>query len=116
IGPFVVAPTEVMTAAVRTHSRATDFDFLRRCAWEIGEQHAAASYHPPENHVGLGMVSPTEGFAHWRLVPEWVEQTARSRDGAWDHSRMILRLYDVSHVHFNGLNAHRIQDHPLPLL
>jgi glycosyltransferase involved in cell wall biosynthesis len=29
---------------------------------------------------------------------------------------MVLRLYDVSYVIFNGLNAHRIQDHPLSAL
>ena len=27
-----------------------------------------------------------------------------------------LRLYDVSYIEFNGLNAHRIQDQPLPAL
>ena len=31
----------------------------------------------------------------------------------WDGSRPILRVYDVSCIHFTGLNAHRIQDHHL---
>jgi glycosyltransferase involved in cell wall biosynthesis len=57
---------------------------------------------------------PYQGFAHWRIRHDWIEQIARSRGDAWHHCRMILRLYDVSHIHFNGFNAHHIQDQPLP--
>ena len=66
---------------------------------------------PPANHVGLAMVAPGQGFAHWRMLPDWVEQTARSRGDAWHDCRLVLRLYDVSCIDFNGFNAHRIQDH-----
>jgi glycosyltransferase involved in cell wall biosynthesis len=93
-----------------------DQEFLRRCAWEIGEGHPADAYTPPESHVGLAMVCPAEGFAHWRILPEWVDRTARQKGHAWHHCRPVLRLYDVSFIHFNGFNAHRIQDHTLPRL
>lgn len=88
-------------------------EFLRRVAWEIGEKHAADHFTPPVNHVALGMVHPTQGFAHWRIRHQWVEDTARARAAHWDGSRPILRLYDVSYIEFNGLNAHRIQDENL---
>jgi glycogen(starch) synthase len=91
-----------------------DDDFLRRCAWEIGERRAADSYTPPTNHAGLAMVTPSQGFVHWRILQEWVDQTARERGPAWQDCRLLLRLYDVSFIEFNGLNAHRIQDHTLP--
>jgi glycogen(starch) synthase len=96
--------------------RRPDQEFLRRCAWEIGERRPADSYTPPAGHVGLATVSPAVGFAHWRIPHEWVDRTARHKGGAWHHCRPVLRLYDVSHIHFNGLNAHRIQDHTLPAL
>ncbi len=90
-----------------------DQDLLRRVAWEIGEQRPADRYTPPSSHVGLAMVHPTFGFVHWRILHDWVEHTARQRADAWDGSRMIVRLYDVSYITFTGLNAHRIQDHLL---
>ncbi len=45
-----------------------------------------------------------------------MDQTARQKGGAWHHCRLVLRLYDVSYIQFNGFNAHRIQDHTLPAL
>jgi hypothetical protein len=66
------------------------------------------------SHVGLAMVHPTHGFAHWRILPGWAHQAAQSRGPAWDGCRPVLRLYDVSYIEFTGLNAHRMQDEPLP--
>ncbi len=94
--------------------RTPDQEALRRVAWEVGERRPGDHYAPPDNHVGLAMVHPGQGFAFWQMLPGWVEDVARSRGGAWDRSRPILRLYDVSYIVFNGLNAHRIQDEPLP--
>ncbi len=91
-----------------------DAELLRRVGWEIAEARPADAYVPAENHVGLAAVTPTQGFAHWRIRPEWVDETARRRGGAWHNCRLVLRIYDVSCIHFNGLNAHRIQDEPLP--
>jgi glycogen(starch) synthase len=114
--PYRVNGTGVLARPTRgaPRGRIRDAEFLRRCAWEIGEQRPADAYNPAGSHVGLAMVAPYEGFAHWRMLPEWVEQTARNRGPAWDQCRAVLRLYDVSYIQFNGLNAHRMQDHTLP--
>src|SRR5262245_12991572 len=89
---------------------------FRRVAWEISEQKPADGFTPPVSHVGLAMVGPVEGFAHWRILPGWIADTAWHKGEAWRDCRLILRLYDVSYLHFNGLNAHRIQDEPLPAI
>jgi glycogen(starch) synthase len=89
---------------------------LRRVAWEIGERRPADHHVPAGAHVGLAAVSPGEGFAHWHIPSEWVERTARQKGGAWYHCRLVLRIYDVSYIQFNGFNAHRIHDHGLPAL
>ncbi len=91
-----------------------DPESLRQVAWEIGEKRPAEAYVPPASHVGLAMVSPNQGFAHWRILPAWVDATSRARGGAWHNCRLVLRVYDVSYIEFNGFNAHRIQDHGLP--
>ncbi len=62
------------------------------------------------------MVNLTQGFAHWHILPEWVDRTRERYHDSWHHCRMVLRLYDVSYIIFDGLNAHRILDHPLPSL
>ena len=99
-----------------TTSAPLDAETLRRCIWEIGESRPADVYEPAKNHVGLAAVTPNQGFAHWRIRQEWVDETARRRGAAWHNCRLVLRLYDVSCIRFNGFNAHRVQDVSLPSL
>jgi glycosyltransferase involved in cell wall biosynthesis len=98
------------------HAGPRTAEHLRHVAWQVGERHPADAYQPPANHVGLGMVAPAEGFAHWRIRPDWVEEARRRKGHAWQHCRLVLRLYDVTCIVFNGFNAHRVQDHDLPAL
>ena len=95
---------------------AADQEALRRIGWEIGERRAGDSHVPTENHVGLAPVAPGEGFAHWRILQPWVDRTAGARGEAWRDCRLVLRLYDISFIEFNGLNAHGLHDVPLPAL
>jgi glycogen(starch) synthase len=89
-------------------------EFLRHVAWQIGERRPPADYQPAGNHVGLGTVTPREGFAHFRILPGWVEEARQRKGNAWHNCRLVLRLYDVTCIDFNGFNAHRLQDHDLP--
>ncbi|MBN2021574.1 MAG: glycosyltransferase [Pirellulales bacterium] len=91
-----------------------DAEYLRGTAWEISERRPADAFAPLANHVALAMVHPCRGFAHWRISHEWIDDTSRRRADVWRHCRMVLRLYDVSYITFDGLNANRVQDHPLP--
>ncbi len=95
-------------------STAISQDVLRQCAWEIGESKPAEAYQPGANHAGLTMVSPGLGFAHWRICSGWIDQVEREKGDYWNNCRMLLRLYDVSWIEFNGFNAHCIEDHELP--
>jgi glycosyltransferase involved in cell wall biosynthesis len=91
-----------------------DAGALRQVAWDIGEKRPADWFTPATGHLGLAMVSPYQGFAHWRIPPGWIDETAWQRGHAWRNCRLILRLYDVSLVTFNGFNAHSIHDLTLP--
>lgn len=104
-----VAPPRRSRAA-----RPPDPEKLRHWAWTIGEQKPTETYIPSANHVGLGMVNSCQGLAHWRILPDWVEQTSRRKGEAWRDCRLILRLYDVSFIEFNGFNAHEMRDFTLP--
>lgn len=87
---------------------------LSRWAWTIGESRAGDHFSPADNHAGLGIVNPHRGFAHWRIHPEWVERTAQAKGDRWRNCALVLRLYDVSFIEFNGFNAHSIVDLPVP--
>jgi glycosyltransferase involved in cell wall biosynthesis len=87
-----------------------DPEALRRAAWDIGARRPADQYTPDHNHVGLAMVGPCEGFAHWRLLHGWVERVAGQRGDSFRDCRMVVRFYDISYVEFNGFNAHRLHD------
>jgi glycogen(starch) synthase len=113
--PKAPAQREAANGSSPPH-RSPDAEVLRRVAWEIGERRPADAFTPPANHLGLAAVSPAEGFAHWRILPAWVEQTAHARGDRWHHCRLVLRLYDVSYITFTGLNANQVQDRPLPAL
>jgi glycosyltransferase involved in cell wall biosynthesis len=91
-----------------------DAEFLRQCGWEIGEQRLVDAYRPTVNHAGLAMVAPYHAFAHWRILDDWVERTRCNKGDGWNHCRLVLRLYDVSYIEFNGFNAHRMMDISLP--
>jgi glycosyltransferase involved in cell wall biosynthesis len=121
IAPLSLHPHTTHNGAVELHDEPAeepaeflDEEFLRRCAWEIGEDRAAERYTPETNHAGLAMVAPKQGFVQWRILRGWVDKIAKERGGAWHQCRLICRLYDVSYIEFNGFNAHRVQDHDLP--
>jgi len=83
---------------------------IRRCAWEIGACAPTQAYTPPGNHAALAVVTPCQALAHWRILPEWIAHARAARGAAWHDCRMVLRLYDVTCILFNGFNAHRLQD------
>jgi len=93
--------------------RSLDSQTLRGIAWEIGSREAHRHYAPPGSRVTIAMITPSSGFATFRIDPGWVEARARERGQAWNGSRPVLRLYDVSFLCFNGMNAHRHLDQGL---
>jgi glycosyltransferase involved in cell wall biosynthesis len=95
----VIAPT-----------RPLDQETLRQVAWDIGEQRPADHYLPSENHVGLVSVHPYQGCLHWRIRQDWIDEQIRRRGPAWQNCTLVARIYDVSFIEFNGLNAHHMFD------
>ncbi len=83
---------------------------LRRYAWEIGSRRAHDAHVCPDTYVNLCAVSPGEAFVVWRVQPSWIESTSARRRDHWNGSRFVVRLYDVSFLEFNGMNAHRLRD------
>jgi glycosyltransferase involved in cell wall biosynthesis len=108
------ANDRVVHVARAPHPAPPDPEVLRHWAWEVGQAKPAEAFAPDHNHTALAAVLPTQGFAHWRIRPGWVEEAAKRRGGAWHNCRLVLRLYDVSYINFNGFNANSLFDVTLP--
>ena len=58
----------------------------------------------------LMVVHPFLLFAYWEVTPENCRQAHETMGPEIDGARTILRMYDISLIHFDGTNAHQIFD------
>ena len=80
---------------------------LREIIWDIGQRYPILS---EEDAIVLLMVSPHLGHVSWN-VREQSARDARSRhEGAFANALLIVRIYDVTDIIFNGFNAHKYFD------
>ena len=80
--PSESGSTDDRNAFVLSHpidSTGPDIELLRDQAWDVGERKPAEAFVPMANHVGLAMVSPGRGFAHWRILNQWIQRTSQRR-------------------------------------
>ncbi len=71
---------------------------------EENKQELPAGY--GDNRITIMVRDPYWLHAYWE-IPGWkTEEVKHSMGSAFDSSRMILRVYDVTEINFNGLNAH----------
>ncbi len=78
---------------------------LREIAWEIGQRYPAQL---SVDYLALSMVNPHLGQVHWHVREESL-QAARA-GGRFAHAPLVIRIYDVTDVLFDGSNAHRFFD------
>jgi len=58
----------------------------------------------------LMVVHPFLLFAYWEVTPESCRQAHETMGPEMDGARTILRMYDISLIHFDGTNAHQVFD------
>lgn len=80
---------------------------LREIAWEIG-----ATYPPALNADGIAlyMVTPDRGHIHWHIRNDTLEAVKAQYGEALRHAALVVRVYDVTDILFDGLNAHSFFD------
>lgn len=83
---------------------------LRRCAWDVGARWQVGSVPESGSHVTLAAVNPTTLFSTWHVDPAWIDARAAERGYAWHDARLVLRIYDVTCIDFDGFNAHAVRD------
>lgn len=82
-------------------------DRLRAIAWDI-----SSTYPRPMRHdsLALYMVTPHRGHLHWHLREETVNSLKAGHGDRLRHAPLVIRVYDVTDVMFDGLNAHSFFD------
>ncbi|MCP4714932.1 MAG: DUF4912 domain-containing protein, partial [Deltaproteobacteria bacterium] len=80
---------------------------LRQIAWEMG-RHFPIS--PSTDFVALIMVTPRRGHVYWHIRPETAQSLQAARNDTLQNAPLTVRIYDVTDIIFNGLNAQRFFD------
>ena len=66
--------------------------------------------HYGRTELVLMVVHPFLLFAYWEVTPESGRQAYETMGPEMDGARAILRMYDISLIHFDGTNAHHVFD------
>jgi glycogen(starch) synthase len=80
---------------------------LNRIIWELGH------YYPVPllaDQISISMVRPQLGYTCWNVSGESVAVLRQQAGDAFRNARMVVRLYDVTDIIFDGNNAHAFFD------
>lgn len=76
--------------------------------WVTGEFKIPESYH--ENYLVLLVRDPYCLFSYWELTVEQRDLITREFGCSWGEVPLMLRLYDVTGLNFDGRNSHSFRD------
>lgn len=79
---------------------------LREICWQIGTRFPFAFR---SDLIALSPIQPRLAYIRWHVRSETVE-ALRKRLGSLDGGALVVRIYDVTDVIFDGFNAHRFFD------
>lgn len=63
-----------------------------------------------KDKIVLQVRDPWWLYAYWELTPQTIQRLKDELKGRFHRARFLLRVYDISHIIFNGNNAHRFFD------
>ena len=72
--------------------------------------HSDIPDHYGRTELVLMVVEPFHLFAYWEVTPESLRQAQDALGAEMDGARAVIRLYDISLIHFDGTNAHHTFD------
>ncbi|MEK7851842.1 MAG: DUF4912 domain-containing protein [Deltaproteobacteria bacterium] len=78
----------------------------------ITEEELPESY--GDNKVVLMVRDPHWAYVYWEINSRKVAEARSRLESDFDHSRLILRVYDITGIEFNGGNAHSFFDIEIP--
>lgn len=67
-----------------------------------------------DNKVVLMVRDPHWAYVYWEINSGKIAEAKRKLSSAFDESRLILRIYDITGIDFDGKNAHSFFDLDIP--
>ncbi|MDH4220179.1 MAG: DUF4912 domain-containing protein [Candidatus Aminicenantes bacterium] len=80
---------------------------LREIAWEVGTRYPIP---PTADYIALYMVNPHLGHMHWHIREGSAEALRAQQGEAFRNTSLVVRVYDVTDIIFDGFNAHMFFD------
>jgi glycosyltransferase involved in cell wall biosynthesis len=78
---------------------------LRQIAWEVGHRYPIPL---AGDYIALSMINPRLGYVHWNIRKESAETLLPNE--AFKNATLVVRVYDVTDIIFDGFNAHMFFD------
>ncbi len=80
---------------------------LRDIMWQIGQRSSIPSL---TDHIALLMIHPHSGHVYWNMTEKSVRKIVKPMGKSADNASLIVRIYDVTDLIFDGINAHAFFD------
>ena len=80
---------------------------LRDIAWEIGHKHHVL---PETDHIALLMINPHSAHVYWHIMERSLNMLRKKLGKKSSHASLVVRVYDITDVIFDGFNAHTFFD------
>ena len=80
---------------------------IREVFWEIGTKFPIPF---TSEYLTLSMIFPKRGYLQWHVKESSVHALQAKCGDAFHGSRLVIRIYDVTDIVFNGFNAHTFFD------
>ena len=80
---------------------------MRHIAWDTGRMFPIPL---SSDHLSLLMVNPRLGHVHWKVREESLKEMLPGREDRFSGVPIVVRIYDVTDIVFDGSNAHSFLD------
>ena len=82
-------------------------EHIREICWDIGTKFPIPF---TSEYLTFSMIYPKRGYLQWHVKESSVHALQAKCGDAFHGSRLVIRIYDVTDVVFNGFNAHTFFD------
>jgi glycosyltransferase involved in cell wall biosynthesis len=93
--------------AVPKKKKISSHDRIRNIAWEIGKQYPVPL---TWEYAALLMVHPRRVCVYWHVAEKTLKTLRKKNNPVLNNAQMVIRVYDVTDLIFDGLNAHMFFD------
>jgi glycosyltransferase involved in cell wall biosynthesis len=80
---------------------------MRDICWEIGTQYP---FPVQDEYIAFSVIQPHRGYLNWNVEEASVARLREAQGQAFEGAALVLRVYDVTDIEFDGTNAHKYFD------